>query len=338
MDQKTIVLYLHMKGMALDAIHADLVETLGVNAVAYSTVTKYARSARFVTDKEAIEPEPRDTGSGHVDQAILTALDDYPFLSVRELSRMICLPRSTVHRHLTQSLRFTIRHLRWVPHFLTIEQKALRVQMAGELLGILSIQSRRQWHDIVTLDESWFYWCSDHDLMWLRPGETVPDRERYTIQSPKLMVTIVWNPNGFHVVDALPKAGKFNAHYYTGNIIYAILIWRQAEGGTRPSKLWVHADNARPHTAKVSADFMATSGMKRAPHPPYSPDLAPSDFFLFGYVKGKLTGYRAGSAAELLLRINEILAEITQETLNAVFHEWIQRLQKCIDIDGEYVG
>jgi DNA-binding IclR family transcriptional regulator len=40
-------------------------------------------------------------------------------LSVRELSRRICLPRSTVHRHrhLTQSFRFTVRYLRWVPHF-----------------------------------------------------------------------------------------------------------------------------------------------------------------------------------------------------------------------------
>jgi DNA-binding IclR family transcriptional regulator len=36
---------------------------------------------------------------------------------VRELSRRIWVPRSTVHRHLTQSLRLTVRHLRWVPHF-----------------------------------------------------------------------------------------------------------------------------------------------------------------------------------------------------------------------------
>jgi hypothetical protein len=38
---------------------------------------------------------------------------------VRELSRKIYLPRSTVHwhRHLTQSLRFTVRHLRWAPTF-----------------------------------------------------------------------------------------------------------------------------------------------------------------------------------------------------------------------------
>jgi hypothetical protein len=36
---------------------------------------------------------------------------------VRELSWRICLPRFTVHRHLTQSLHFTVRHLPWVPTF-----------------------------------------------------------------------------------------------------------------------------------------------------------------------------------------------------------------------------
>jgi hypothetical protein len=47
MDQKSIVPYLRMKGMDLDAIHDDLVHTLGKDAVAYSTVTKYARNAQF---------------------------------------------------------------------------------------------------------------------------------------------------------------------------------------------------------------------------------------------------------------------------------------------------
>jgi hypothetical protein len=40
MDQKSIVLYLHMNGMALNAIREDLVRVLGENAIAYSTVTK----------------------------------------------------------------------------------------------------------------------------------------------------------------------------------------------------------------------------------------------------------------------------------------------------------
>jgi hypothetical protein len=109
--------------------------------------------------------------SSPVDEAILTALAEFPFpflfSSVRELSRKISLPRSTVHPHphLTQSLRFTVRYLRWVLHFLTAEQKQIRVKMAIKLLQVLSMQSTHQRHDVVTLDEPWIYLFSEDDLM-----------------------------------------------------------------------------------------------------------------------------------------------------------------------------
>jgi hypothetical protein len=110
-----------------------------------------------------------------------------------------------------------------------------------------------------------------------------------------------------------------------------MISWSQSqiEGG-RPGK-W-------PHTAKMSRDHIGCNQMKQAPHLPYSPDLAPSDFFLFGYAKGKLMEYCAETPFELLVRIQVILAEIPGETLNAVFLEWMERLQKCVQADGEYVG
>jgi hypothetical protein len=110
-----------MKGIFLDAIHDDLVCRFGKDAVAYLMVTKYTRSAQLSGRKEATPPEALDVEYSPVDEAMLTALAEFSFLfsSVRELSQRICFPRSTVHqhRHLTQSLRFTVQHLRWVPHF-----------------------------------------------------------------------------------------------------------------------------------------------------------------------------------------------------------------------------
>jgi hypothetical protein len=99
MDQKPIVLYLPMKGMALDTIHDDLVSTLGKDAVAYSTMTKYTRNAQFSGRKEATSPEAPDVEHNPVNDAVLTDLAEFPFpfSPVRELSRRICLPRSTVH-------------------------------------------------------------------------------------------------------------------------------------------------------------------------------------------------------------------------------------------------
>jgi hypothetical protein len=67
--------------------------------------------------------------------------------------------------------------------------------------------------------------------------------------------------------------------------------------------------------------------------------LAPSDSFLFGYVKGKLMGYRTETPSELLVHIRVILAEILRETLNAVFSNgWMEQLQKCVQVDCKYVG
>jgi hypothetical protein len=65
--------------------------------------------------------------------------------------------------------------------------------------------------------------------------------------------------------------------------------------------------------------------------------LAPSDVFLFGSVKEKLMGYRAETPSELLVRIRVILAETARETLNTGFLEWMELLQKCVQVDGEYV-
>jgi histone-lysine N-methyltransferase SETMAR len=88
----------------------------------------------------------------------------------------------------------------------------------------------------------------------------------------------------------------------------------------------------------MSRDYIGLNRTKQTPHPLYSPDLAPSDFFLFGYVKGQPMGYRAEIPYELLVRIQVILADISRETLNTVFLEWMERLQKCVQVDGEYVG
>jgi hypothetical protein len=146
MDPKPIVLYLRMKGTALDSIHGDLVRMLGKDAVAYSTVAKYARSVQFSGRKEATPPEAPDVEHSPADEVMLPALAAFRFSSVRELSRRICLPRSTVHRapapHAITSLHGATSSMG--PHFLTAEQKQIRVQMAIKLFQVLSVQSKRQ--------------------------------------------------------------------------------------------------------------------------------------------------------------------------------------------------
>jgi hypothetical protein len=76
--------------------------------------------------------------------------------------------------------------------------------------------------------------------------------------------------------------------------------------------------------------------MRSAPHPPYSPDLAPSDFYLFGYIKRCLAGLSFEDANQLLAAVESIFEGIEKVTLHVVFLEWMDRLRKCIAINGEY--
>jgi hypothetical protein len=82
---------------------------------------------------------------------------------------------------------------------------------------------------------------------------------------------------------------------------------------------------------------MDHNSLKRAAHPPYSPDLAAPDFYLFGYVKHQLQGHEVTEGTELVSPISEILNQTPTDTLADVFDDWTRMLQRCIDIIGEYV-
>jgi hypothetical protein len=107
--------------------------------------------------------------------------------------------------------------------------------------------------------------------------------------------------------------------------------------GKTDRKLIVHSDNARPHTAKKALDFFEQNRMERAPHPPYSPDLAPCDFYRFGYVKGLLAGSEFADRTELEQAVMAILDRIEKGTLGEAFLTWMAKLRRFIETNGEYV-
>jgi hypothetical protein len=205
MGQRSIILYLARNGLAAVAIDEALVATLGPEMIGYSSVTRYLREAKFATSN----PEVAFTGQirehDHCDQTILLASDEQPFASIRQLAQLSHLLRTTVHWCLTQSLRFQVRHLRWVPRRLSDVQKLNWVELSRELPSGSRTKQGRHRHDLITLDESRFYLNTDHESIWLPPDAKVPC-ERTTYSSVgKIDIDNFWNPNGFHVSNALSK-------------------------------------------------------------------------------------------------------------------------------------
>ena len=108
-------------------------------------------------------------------------------------------------------------------------------------------------------------------------------------------------------------------------------------GVTSLRPLWIHMDNAAPHRAKRTQNALQVIGISSLRHPPYSPDLAPSDFWLFGRIKQALGCSHFSNEAELKGAILDIIHKITTPEIRRVYNEWMRRLQACIDSEGEYV-
>ena len=133
----------------------------------------------------------------------------------------------------------------------------------------------------------------------------------------------------------LPRGESFNRAFFV-NVVLADLFKaiESARPVKRASELRLHIDNARPHLVD---DVLEGNGLARLPHPPYSPDLAPSDFFLFGYLKMRLEGRDFNSDEELFMEASKVLQAIPNTVLRDVYHEWIRRLEKCVELGGGYV-
>ena len=74
-------------------------------------------------------------------------------------------------------------------------------------------------------------------------------------------------------------------------------------------------------------------GIKTVPRPPYSPDLAPCDFWLFPKLKEKLRGYRYEEVKEA---VTKVIDTLTQEDFHGAFQKLLERYNKCIAAGGDY--
>jgi hypothetical protein len=151
------------------------------------------------------------------------------------------------------------------------------------------------------------------------------------------MLTIVWNFSGFRSINVPFDGCKFDASHDVTNILGPLADWRTAQARRSNRKLIIHAENAPAQVAPMVQQFLEHNAMKRAAHPAYSSDLAPSDFFLSGDVKQLLAGRQFPDGEALVGAINEILAVLENARLERVFLEWMERLCRYVETLGEYI-
>jgi histone-lysine N-methyltransferase SETMAR len=136
-----------------------------------------------------------------------------------------------------------------------------------------------------------------------------------------------------------PQGQNYNSQFFIEIVLPSIEL-KRAE---RRPRLWatgahLHMDNTKPHRSKKSIEKADEMGFVLVPHPPYSSDIASSDFFLFSYLKESLAGTNFPDQETLISAVHQILTDISIEMLCRVFDDWIRRLHECVVRAGEYVS
>ena len=303
-------------------IHGSLVYT--EKTIAYYR-QKYLRKRRGNAVKTRGRPRRND-----VQVKIIRLRQEGTRVSIRRTAKLLKEPRMTVYRNM-KALGGELDQVKMNPHVLTTAQKAVRIRLAGDLL--LLLRDKKKWPRIITGDESWIYLNNFGKSEWLLPGEEPTIGSKKNIGDKKLLLIVFFSTSGIHYSEFLPEGEKVNPQVMCS--VLSSISGVLKTDATHP--IWVHMDNARPHRAKTTQNKRLELHIQEAPHPPYSPDLAPSDFYLFGYLKGAISGSCFSCFEEMQQRVTDEITNISPKILRSVFNNWIRRLENCISNGGEYV-
>lgn len=153
----------------------------------------------------------------------------------------------------------------------------------------------------------------------------------------KVLLTVFFDYQGIVHHEFLPKGSTVTKEYYRE----VLRRLRESIRRKRP-ELWrnqswiLHHDNAPAHTSLLVAEYLNKNSVLVLPQPPYSPDLAPCDFFLFPRLKKNLKGKRFDTIEEIQENSQKELQSISKFEFEKCFQQWEKRWHKCFAADGKY--
>lgn len=222
---------------------------------------------------------------------------------------------------------------------LSEEHRAERVRCAD--LFLQALDSIEGYSDsIITVDETWVHHTTpetkQQSKQWLPKGSDPPKKAKVVLSAKKVMATIFFDNQG--VVYTTYAEGTINSAAYIDALKEMNHKLSRKRPGKRGWNFRLHHDNARVHTSKATMEFLTSKGVEVVPHPPYSPDLAPCDFWFFPNLKKNLGGTAYTTDSEVKQAVGRVFRTMSKEDFEfAINEQWKKRWLLCKEKKGDFV-
>lgn len=343
-DKRAMIYYDYQIHLSAQDCHDRLVLALQQEAPSLATVKNWFNEfhrGRASLEDETRTGRPLEVVTAETIAAVQKLIRENPRITyhIIEYSLGLSPPRiaSILHDH----LHVTKRTARWVPHILTSDQKTSRVEWCNFMLEKYDLGRSRLVETIATGDETWIYQydplTKQQSQVWMFEDDDVPTKPRRSRSVGKQMVASFFGKSGHLSTTALDQQCTVTSHWYTTVALpqlFAAVRRHRPKTGMRDLRL--HHDNAPAHTAAATLDFLTENGVRLLSHPPYSPDLAPCDFFLFPKLKLQMRGKQFESPEAAVAAYRSLLEDMDKNDFVACFEDWFVRMAKCVECSGGY--
>ncbi|EYC28205.1 hypothetical protein Y032_0008g4 [Ancylostoma ceylanicum] len=328
---RAIVLYEHRRGTSARRTADNINAAFGSTVVSHATVSRWFQ--RLGSGDRSLQSRSTTGRPPELkDDDLRKALEERPTASTSELAQMLGRHHSTIADRL-YALGYRRVMARWIPHELTDATRAARVSICQSLL---LLPNRTDFlANVVTGDESWVRYHNDTRVAyWLPREEEPPAQPRPNPHARKALLCCFWDARGMLFWELLTANLIVSADVYSRQLRDLASAIR----GKRRRRVEVHLlhDNARPHLASTTRRQLEELGWTTVPHPPYSPDLTPSDYHLFRSLKNFLAGQRFTNFQALQTAIGDFFERQNPEFWRRGIESLPDRWLKVVDTYGDY--
>ena len=298
------------------------------------------KNGRTSVDSDPRSGRPSLTTTPENIERVRLATEGDRRLTVRELENDLEIPKTTVWEILNKILGMTHVCTKFIPKLLTTKQKDLRSEIAQDNLEMVS-DDENILKKVITGDESWVYGydpkTKQQSLQWKGPDEPRPKKARQSQSHVKSMLIIFFDCEGVVHYEFALRGQTINKEYD----VKVLKRLRDAVKRQRP-RFWLsgdwllHHDNAPAHSSNLVQQFLAKHKIVQLRQPPYSPDVAPCDFWMFRKLKMALKGTRFNDIETIQSNATRELKAIPKSAFADCFKTWKHRWECVIQSNGDY--
>lgn len=343
-EHRAVIKFFIKKGNSPKDIFEEMSSVLQDSGPSYTMVKKWARL--FQQGRESCQDDPRlgrpvtVVTEENVQKVEKLVLADRR-IKLWQIAEELQISKERIGEILHQKLHMKKISARWVPRMLTPFDKQRRLASCKDFLELCQSDLDKICNRIVTVDETWIRQydpeSKQESMQWIKKGERPPKKFKVEKSASKIMATIFWDSEGILLIDYLPKGTTMNGQYYANLLGQAREAVVQKRRGKLARGVLFLQDNAPVHTARVARDALKATGFAEIDHPAYSPDLAPSDFFLFSKLKKELRGRRFSDDNEMKSAVESHFQEKSSEYYLNGLKALYSRCEKCISLEGDYI-